>query len=76
MIPESIEHRFRTIGNKTGWEILRGEDEDKLALLQLAGDDTADGLDRIAAEEIVSEPQIRQQIEGARVRNTRPLPTK
>jgi hypothetical protein len=73
MLDEALVYRFRTLGNKTGWQIIHGGDADQLALLALAGDETVGGLDQTYANIIVSHPRIRMQIETTRVRNTSPL---
>lgn len=75
MLEEALEHQFRTLEGKAGWDIIRSSDADLLALLALAGDETVGGLDQTYANIIVSHPHLRTKFETARVRNTRPIET-
>ncbi len=73
MLDEALEYRFRTLGGKTGWDIIRSGDADLLALLALAGDEVVGGLDQTYANIIVSHPHLRMKFETTRVRNTKPI---
>jgi hypothetical protein len=72
MFEQALIYQFRTLGNRTGREIVASSDADQLALLALAGDETVGGLDQTYANILVCHPRLRMQIEKIRVRNTRP----
>lgn len=69
---QALIYQFRTLGNRTGREIVTASDADQLALLALAGDETVGGMDQTYANILVCHPRLRMQIEKIRVRNTRP----
>lgn len=68
---QALIYQFRTLGNKTGREIVMSGDAEQLSLLALAGDETVGGLDETYANVLVCHPRLRMQIETIRVRNTR-----
>lgn len=74
MLIHALLHQFLAFGRRTGADIIAtATDADLLALLALAGDETADGLDQMYAEILVCDPKLRISVEQARLRNCRPL---
>ncbi len=73
LLAEALIYRFRTLENKTGQQLLDGNDADQLALLSLAGDEIVGGLDQTYANILVCHSATRSKIETTRVRNTKPL---